>query len=161
MKWESEALIIGGQQEKDGLGNLLFSSLWKCLLCSSAKDHVVKACGCCWISLIFCECGNQEIFWGSCSFKVSFQDKLGNTAVENWVPPQLYWELSSRAEIAVITDFCYSVWDSQSPLQKHYTFTAVTEVNVAEYLRWGSQPGIRRTQWLGGWLCLDLLLICI
>lgn len=58
LKWESEALIIWRLQDKDGLGNLLFSALWKCLLCSSAKDYVVKACDCCWISLIFCECGN-------------------------------------------------------------------------------------------------------
>lgn len=37
------------------------------------------------------------------SFEVSFQDKSGNTGVENWIPSLLYWELSSPAEIAVIT----------------------------------------------------------
>ena len=33
------------------------------------------------------------------SFKVSFQYKARNTAVENWVPSLLYWE----SQIAVIT----------------------------------------------------------
>lgn len=36
------------------------------------------------------------------SFKVLFQDKAGNTAVENWVPSLLYWESSSPSQIAVI-----------------------------------------------------------
>lgn len=57
----------------------------------------------------FVNMGTRMSYEVPASFKVSFQDKLGNTAEENWVPPLLYWELSSLHEIAVITDFCYSV----------------------------------------------------
>lgn len=46
-------------------------------------------------------------------FQVSFLGKLGNTAVENWAPPLCIVITSWNA---LITDFCYSAWGSQSPL---------------------------------------------
>lgn len=73
-------------------------------------------------------------------FKVSFQGKAGNTAVENWVLSLLHRRSSSSPQFydvitncchcnSVITIFFYSARDSQSPLRKCYTLTAVTGVS--------------------------------
>lgn len=80
---------------------------------------------------------NFPHFWGDvgtrtssgvpASFNVPFQDKAGNTGSI----PAILGVIITTANCCRLdtTDFCYSAWDSQSSLQKHYTLTAVTEVS--------------------------------